>query len=155
MYKFTIENATEIAKRAHSRQMRRGREPYFAHCQRVADCMLHENTKIAALLHDVVEDTNLDLNDLEMMNVPKDSLAMIDLLTKRKGETTDNYMKRLLTSGNGQAIWIKKYDALDNAFFTEEDKIWTKEWLGLDPEKEILKYKERAALCEKALLENA
>lgn len=155
MYEFTIEHAIEISKRAHSRQLRRGREPYFNHCKRVADYMLHDNTKIAALLHDVVEDTNLDLYDLEMMYVPREALVMIDLLTKRKGETTDTYMKRLLTSGNEQAIWIKKFDALDNANFTEEDKVWTKEWLGLDPEKEIEKYKERAALCEKALLEIA
>lgn len=149
---FTIEQAIEIAKRAHSRQLRRGREPYFFHCQRVADCLIYKESKIAAILHDVVEDTNLDLDDLEMMGVPRASLVMIDLLSKRKDESSEDYMERLLNSGNVQAIWIKKYDALDNANFTDEDKVWAKEWLGLDPEKEIVKYKERAELCDNALL---
>ena len=53
----TLERAVEIATKAHEGQTDRGGAPYIRHCLRVMERMPTEEMKIAAVLHDVVEDT--------------------------------------------------------------------------------------------------
>jgi (p)ppGpp synthase/HD superfamily hydrolase len=51
--------------------------------------------KIVALLHDIVEDTNLTIDDLEKYKFPNDILFAINTLTKKKGTRYDLYIDNL------------------------------------------------------------
>ncbi|HFD81001.1 MAG TPA: GTP diphosphokinase [Gammaproteobacteria bacterium] len=63
-----IHKALEYARQAHSGQTRASGEPYLVHCLAVAEIVHHLNLDheavIAAILHDVVEDTDASLEDL-------------------------------------------------------------------------------------------
>lgn len=63
-----IERAYHKAEKAHEGQTRKSGEPYFAHCVAVAGILVEmkmdAETIAAALLHDVVEDTNVTLDEL-------------------------------------------------------------------------------------------
>ena len=62
--------AYDFAKKHHGEQMRDSGEVYYSHPIRVAnllaDVHLDEVTIVAGLLHDVVEDTDIDIGDIEV-----------------------------------------------------------------------------------------
>ena len=64
-----IERAYRKAEHGHKGQLRKSGEPYFIHCYEVAtilaDMRLDAETIAAALLHDVVEDTGVEIEELE------------------------------------------------------------------------------------------
>ena len=64
-----INKAYEVAREAHSHQYRKSGEPYFIHPLHVAiilaELKLDKETIMAAILHDVVEDTSVTREDLE------------------------------------------------------------------------------------------
>lgn len=87
---------------------------YFAHPYNVMLKLpidANEDTKIAALLHDVYEDTNFNP---ETLGISENALAMIKLLTHKKGETYDAYIDRIIASGNRDAIMVKYCDVYHN-----------------------------------------
>ena len=57
--------------------------------------MEDEKSCVAALLHDVVEDTTWTLDDLREAGIPNDIVSIVDLLTHRKHEPYIDYIKRL------------------------------------------------------------
>lgn len=64
-----VAQAYEFSKRAHESQRRVSGEPYFNHCvataQNLLDWKLDETTIAAGLLHDVIEDTNISLEEVK------------------------------------------------------------------------------------------
>ena len=80
-----IREAFEVAREAHSEQVRRSGEPYIAHPLGVAlilaELGLDDVTIIGALLHDAVEDTTLTLADLET-RFGTEVAAIVDGVTK-------------------------------------------------------------------------
>ena len=102
------------------------REPYIVHPLAVARIVVDEiglgvKSVIAALLHDVVEDTDHTVEDIESRFAPKIAL-MVDGLTKMSGvfktsasEQAENFRKMLLTlSDDVRVILIKIADRLHN-----------------------------------------
>lgn len=59
-----LNRALEIARKAHAGQVDKGGDTYIFHPVRVALHCRTEEEKIVALLHDVVEDTDITLDDL-------------------------------------------------------------------------------------------
>ena len=63
-----IRAAYDVAKTAHAGQKRKDGSPYVTHCVAAADIAadigLDEDSIVAALLHDVIEDTNLKHEDI-------------------------------------------------------------------------------------------
>jgi len=80
--------AYEFGNRYHEGQKRLSGEPYFNHCIEVAETLASWNmdytTIMAGLLHDVVEDTNITVKDLER-EFDKDLANLVDGLTKISG----------------------------------------------------------------------
>jgi GTP diphosphokinase / guanosine-3',5'-bis(diphosphate) 3'-diphosphatase len=121
-----IEKAFKIAYDAHKEMRRRSGEPYILHPLSVAlivtkDIGLGVKSIVSALLHDVVEDTDISLEEIEHNFGPKIS-SIIDGLTKI-GELYDsnsslqaeNFRKMLLTlSDDVRVILIKLADRLHN-----------------------------------------
>ncbi len=83
----TLERAIEIAAAAHAGQKDKAGEPYILHPLRVMLRVHGEHERIAAVLHDVVEDTNVSLADLAAAGFAPAVLAAVEALTKRPGET--------------------------------------------------------------------
>ena len=103
-----IKRAFFLAKEAHEGVRRRSGEPYILHPLAVARIVVDEiglgvKSVVAALLHDVVEDTDYTVEDIESRFGPKIAL-MVDGLTKMSGvfktsasEQAENFRKVLLT----------------------------------------------------------
>jgi GTP diphosphokinase / guanosine-3',5'-bis(diphosphate) 3'-diphosphatase len=82
----TLERAVEIAARAHAGQVDKANAPYLLHPLRLMLRVETPEQRIAAVLHDVVEDTPVSLDDLRAEGFAAAIIAAIDALTKRPGE---------------------------------------------------------------------
>jgi (p)ppGpp synthase/HD superfamily hydrolase len=83
-----IERAIEIALKAHIGQVDKAGDPYILHPLRVMLAMRTETEQIAAVLHDVVEDSDWTLEALRLKGFPAQVIAAVDHLTRRKEEKT-------------------------------------------------------------------
>ena len=122
-----IERAFKFAREAHKGVRRRSGEPYILHPIAVARIVSHEiglgSTSIcSALLHDVVEDTDYTVEDIESQ-FGKKIAQIVDGLTKisggifgdRASAQAENFRKLLLTMNNDiRVILIKMADRLHN-----------------------------------------
>ena len=89
-------------------------EPYIGHLERVSNKMSSEEGKIVGLLHDVVEDTKITLEDLKKLGYTDNIIVAIDIVSKRQEEDYDTYIDRVISSGNTIALELKKCDLEDN-----------------------------------------
>ena len=121
-----IKRAFFLAKEAHEGVRRRSGEPYLLHPIAVAKIVIEEiglgvKSVVAALLHDIVEDTEYSVEDMERIFGPKIA-SMVDGLTKMSGvfnadtsEQAEYFRKVLLTlSDDVRVILIKIADRLHN-----------------------------------------
>ena len=83
----TIEHAIEIAANAHAGQRDKAGQPSIFHPLRVMFRVNGEHEQMAAVLHDVVEDTAITIDDLAREGFPSEVLRAIAALTKLPGET--------------------------------------------------------------------
>ena len=113
----TFIKAAEIARTAHAGQKDKGGEDYFKHpcgvvklLSRPDDCSSDEivETMTAAILHDVVEDTEVTLQDLRNAGIPETVLEAVDVLTKREEDDYFDYI--LKVKGNETAKAVKDAD---------------------------------------------
>jgi len=124
--KKTIRKAFDIALDAHKDMRRKSGEPYIYHPIAVAriataEIGLSSTSVVCALLHDVVEDTEMTLDDIKI-NFGEKVTSIIDGLTKISGVfdhtsslQAENFRKMLLTlSEDVRVILIKLADRLHN-----------------------------------------
>ncbi|MDP3944456.1 MAG: RelA/SpoT family protein [Lutibacter sp.] len=122
-----IRKAFELALEAHSKQRRLTGEPYIFHPIAVAKIVayeigLHATSIIAALLHDVVEDTTYSITDIEKMfgeSVAKIVYGLTKISHLKKDQDAsiqaENFRKMLLTLNDDvRVILIKIADRLHN-----------------------------------------
>jgi len=108
----TLEQAIELAARAHSGQVDKAGQPYILHPLRVMLQVSGIHERMAAVLHDVVEDTDLTLEDLTGEGFPEDVISAIEALTKREGETRIQAAER--AAAHPIALVVKMADVTDN-----------------------------------------
>jgi GTP diphosphokinase / guanosine-3',5'-bis(diphosphate) 3'-diphosphatase len=108
----TLERAIEIAARAHAGQVDKGGQPYILHPIRVMLSVKSESERIAAVLHDVVEDSEITLDDLRSEGFSDEIVEAVDVLTEREGETKMD--KAVRASKNSIAKAVKLADLADN-----------------------------------------
>lgn len=108
----TYTKALMFAAKAHAGQKRRNGDNYIVHVIRVSQSVHTEKQKIAALLHDTVEDTETTLDDIKD-EFGWEMAEIIDCLSMRKGkENHDEYIERVMK--NEDAIAVKIADIGDN-----------------------------------------
>lgn len=91
-------------------------EPYIGHLERVSNKLTKENTRIAGLLHDVVEDTELTFNDLRKLNFNEEIIELVNLVTNTtKDKSYHDKITSIIESNNIEAIKLKYSDMSDNA----------------------------------------
>lgn len=126
-----IKHAVEVARAAHEGQFRKTGEPYIVHPLAVKKILeewgMDEDTIIAGILHDIVEDTNLTLNDIKK-EFGETVAFLVDGVTKlstaRTGmrdidtylpETRDNFLRLMIALGDDiRVLIIKLADRLHN-----------------------------------------
>lgn len=121
-----IKKAYDFAEAAHEGQLRKSGEPYFQHPIHVADILIDlgmdSECLIAALLHDVVEDTDVSL-DVVKKQFGETVAMLVDGVTKlgripyssREQQQAENVRKMLLAmSEDIRVIIIKLADRLHN-----------------------------------------
>ncbi|BAI61656.1 conserved hypothetical protein [Methanocella paludicola SANAE] len=108
----TLEMAIALAASAHAGQKDKAGAPYILHPLRVMFQVESLTEKVVAILHDVVEDTPIDLPMLEKLGYPKEVTDALALLTKRRGEPYEAFIERVKT--NTVATRVKLADLNDN-----------------------------------------
>lgn len=138
-----LNKAIEIATKAHAGQVDKGGNPYIFHPLRVMLSRGSELEQICAVLHDVVEDTPITLEEVAKQGFSDEIIEALDCLTKRAGENYDAYIDRVLT--NQTACSVKLADLCDNIDLTRIKN-------PMDKDKErIKKYNEAAYKISEAL----
>jgi len=108
----TLEKAIELAARGHAGVTDKAGSPYILHPLRLMFSVTRPEEKIAAVLHDVVEDTPTTLDDLRSEGFDVDILDAVDALTKRAGESRIDAAAR--AAAHPIACVVKLADVTDN-----------------------------------------
>lgn len=117
------QQAVSFAARAHVHQLRKdGKTPYVAHPLRVALTVRHlfgsddEVALAAAILHDVIEDTKTDFDDLEQQFGPQVAQAVATLTKDARLPEPEREAAydAAIRAGSWQARLVKLADAYDN-----------------------------------------
>lgn len=109
----TLERAIAIAAQAHSGQVDKGGQPYILHPLRVLLRVEGASEQIAAVLHDVVEDSSFTLEHLAAEGFTAEILAALDALTKKPGESRVQAARR--AAANPIARAVKLADNAENS----------------------------------------
>ena len=110
----TIEETLHIALEAHVGQKDLVGNPAILHLMAVCLAGKSDLQKKVGLLHDIVEDTQMTLDDLLEKGVEKDVVDAVDLLTHRDNDTYEDYIRKIVSSGNETAIQVKLNDLQHN-----------------------------------------
>lgn len=106
------EKSIEIALYAHKGQLDKAGQPYILHPLRVALKLASEDEIIAAILHDVVEDSDYEIKDLEDAGFNETVIKIVELMTRNKNVSYDEYIGRIKTYP--PAVRVKMADLEDN-----------------------------------------
>jgi (p)ppGpp synthase/HD superfamily hydrolase len=108
----TLERAILIAAQAHLGQRDKAGAPYILHPLRLMMRMESEAAMIAAVLHDVVEDSDWTLDQLRGEGFSEEVLHAVDCLTRREDESYDEFISR--AKADAVARQVKIADLEDN-----------------------------------------
>jgi (p)ppGpp synthase/HD superfamily hydrolase len=107
-----IELAISIALEAHKGQLDKGGSPYILHPLAVMNRVETIEEKIVAVLHDVIEDTEVTIEQLREMGFSEEILKAIGLLTRSKEESYEQFIEK--TTTNRIARNVKIADIQEN-----------------------------------------
>ena len=116
--------ASKIAYKAHEGQTDKAGVPYIFHPIHIAEQMDSEESCVVALLHDVVEDSDITLEILSKY-FNDDIIAALRVLTKKENDDYVMYIKRVKT--NKLATKVKIKDLEHNRDLTRLDEVTDKD----------------------------
>ncbi len=121
IYTPLTKKAMKITYAAHAGQTDKTGIPYIYHPMHLAEQMETEATVCAALLHDVVEDTDMTFADLEQEGFPPEVIAALKLLTHDPAVPYMDYVRTIMQ--NPIAAAVKLADLRHNSDLTRMDTI--------------------------------
>lgn len=104
----------EIMTKVFENKCDKGGIPYSVHLLKVYSGVSDYKEKCCALLHDIIEDTNVTYDDLREVGIDEEVIEILIILTKTKGEDYSKYIDRIIDSGNIHALNIKLVDLAHN-----------------------------------------
>ena len=103
----TVERAIAIAAEAHAGQVDKAGAPYILHPLRVLLKMTGTDARIVAVLHDVCEDCpGWDFERLRQEGFSEEILTSLDSVTKRDGESYEDFVHRAAADPVGRVVKI-------------------------------------------------
>lgn len=112
----TLEDAIILATMAHVGQVDKANKPYILHPLKVMQKMETMDEMMAAVLHDVVEDTDITIDDLIKRGYPDTVVEAVRLLTHESEVEYFEYVERC--KSNPIAKKVKLADTTDNMDLT-------------------------------------
>ncbi len=140
----TLNVAVKMAQDAHIKQVRFDGSPYILHLFRVMSKQKTETCRIIAMLHDIVEDTPVGIQDLKNAGFDKEILDAVSLLTRDDSIDYDVYIKTKVCT-NKNAIQVKMADIEDNLNILEIPELKMKDF------ERLIKYHRCWWILKKAL----
>ena len=116
----TFEDALALAAMAHKGQYDLAGAPYICHPMRVALAQTDERARIVAILHDVVEDTEITYDDLVQAGFDAEIIAAVEALTKHPGEKRIDAAVR--AKANPLALQVKLAEKKKNKCRAKADR---------------------------------
>lgn len=132
--------AMKICYEAHKNQLDKSGLPYVFHPFHIAEQMKDEDTVTAALLHDVVEDTSVTIDDLKNYGFSEEVISAVAALTHDPDTDYMDYIARV--KKNPIAAAVKLEDLKHNSDLTRLDEVTAKDIQRNE------KYKKAIALLE-------
>jgi guanosine-3',5'-bis(diphosphate) 3'-pyrophosphohydrolase len=108
----TLERVIELAAKAHAGQVDKAGQPYILHPLRLMLGVRTPHERMAAVLHDIVEDTPTTFEDLVAEGFPPEVVAAVRALTKTAGEKRIDAAHR--AAADPVARVVKLADVADN-----------------------------------------
>lgn len=106
IYTNLTKKALKLCFEKHKEQVDKTGLPYVFHPFHLAEQMDDEISTVCALLHDVVEDTDVTFNDLIEMGYPKEVISILTLLTHDSSVPYMDYVKKISTNETAKKIKI-------------------------------------------------
>lgn len=106
IYTELTKKAIKLMYDAHKDQTDKSGLPYVFHPLHLAEQMNDEATTVTALLHDVVEDTDFTIDDIEALGFGKDICDALRLLTHDKSVPYMDYVRRIRENPIAAAVKI-------------------------------------------------
>ena len=104
IYSAMINKAIRLMFEAHKKQLDKSGLPYVFHPFHVAEQMRDEDSVIAALLHDILEDTDMTERELQALGFPGRAVDAVVLLTHSDGESYEEYIDRIKKHPTARAV---------------------------------------------------
>ncbi|WP_260962747.1 GTP pyrophosphokinase [Pseudomonas citri] len=111
-----LDAAIALAARVHAGQVDKAGKPYILHPLRLMMAFDGLEEQLVSLLHDVVEDGDVTLDELRALGIPETAVTAIDCLSKRPGEAYEQFIARIRP--NPLATKVKIADIRDNLDLT-------------------------------------
>ncbi|MEJ7576205.1 MAG: HD domain-containing protein [Pyrinomonadaceae bacterium] len=126
----TLEDAIFIALQVHEGQKDKAGSSYILHPLRLMLRMKTEEEMMAAVLHDIIEDSSWTIEQLRDKGFPENVLAAVECLTRRDDETYEQFIERVRT--NPVARRAKIADLEDNMNVRRFGKLTAKDLQRLE-----------------------
>ena len=120
-----LEQAISIAVKAHAGQVDKAGQPYILHPLRLMLKFNSTDAMIVAVLHDVVEDSSIMIQELEGFGFSDVVVDAVASLTRKRGESYEDFVLR--ASKNELARMVKIEDVKDNLNLTRLSTITDKD----------------------------
>jgi (p)ppGpp synthase/HD superfamily hydrolase len=114
----TITETTEYVEMLFSGITDKGGKPYAEHCKRVMALLpdwANEHMRHAALLHDVLEDTDVTTESLAERGYSEKVIRMVQMLSRPDGVTYMDWIASMKATGDAEVIAVKLADNMDNS----------------------------------------
>ncbi len=136
-----IEKAILLALNAHKGQLDKGGNPYILHPIAVMNRVVTIEEKIVAVLHDVIEDTEITLDDLRKHGFTEEIIEAINLLTKKEQDSYDEFIEK--TINNPISRKVKIADIKENMDISRIKDPTTKDFQRLEKYKKAIERLEK------------
>lgn len=117
--------AMKICFKAHAHQLDKSGLPYVFHPFHIAEQMKDEDTTIVALLHDVVEDSDITLDDLKKYGFSEDVISAVAAMTHSPNIDYMDYIAQV--KKNPLAAAVKLEDLRHNSDLTRLEEVTAKD----------------------------
>ena len=121
LYTQMTKKALKLSFEAHQNQVDKSGMPYVFHPFHLAEQMEDENTTIVALLHDVVEDTDIGFDELYKIGFSQTVIEALKLLTHDNNEPYEDYINMIKKNEIAKAV--KLADLRHNSDLTRLDNV--------------------------------
>jgi guanosine-3',5'-bis(diphosphate) 3'-pyrophosphohydrolase len=136
-YAKLLDLAIKIAEKAHEGQFDKADQPYILHPLTVMAQMDDVESKIVAVLHDEIEDSDLSITELSQQGFPELITEAIAAITKLDGELYDDYLLRVM--GNAIALKVKIADVSHNMDISRIANPTVRDFQRLEKYQKVLK----------------